>query len=140
MPGQDNPEDGVDQDESIDPIEQLSLVQVVNDDIEGKYRPVINGYESGLLNNKYVIKFKLIGEYLFKLQNHPKSPPLARIKVIEEQPISLAITDDGFLPKIIRIDEGTSLKWSWNKLSLPHSIYEAEYCDSHGGLYRTSKE
>ena len=112
MPGQDNPEDGVDQDESIDPIEQLSLVQVVNDDIEGKYRPVINGYESGLLNNKYVIKFKLIGEYLFKLQNHPKSPPLARIKVIEEQPISLAITDDGFLPKIIRIDEGTSLKWS----------------------------
>jgi len=37
-------------------------------------------------------------------------------------------------------DEGTSIKWSWNKLSLPHSIYEAEYCDTHGGLYRTSQE
>ena len=102
VPGQEQ-EETAEQDDEIDSLEQLSLVQVVNDDIEGKYRPVINGYESGLLNNKYVIKFKLIGEYLFKLQNHPKSPPLARIKVIEEQPISLAITDDGFLPKIIRI-------------------------------------
>lgn len=88
----------------------MSIVQVVNDDIEGKYRPVINGYESGLLNSKYVIKFKLIGEYMFKLQNHPKSPPLLRIKVIEEQPISLVITDDGFLPKTIRIGKNINCK------------------------------
>ena len=99
----DVPNENVGPDELVDAIEQLSIVQVVNDDIEGKYRPVINGYESGLLNMKYVIKFKLVGEYLFKLQNHPKSPPLCRIKVVEEQPISLVITDDGFLPKTIRI-------------------------------------
>ena len=37
-------------------------------------------------------------------------------------------------------DEGTSVKWEWKNLAAPHSIYEADYCDSHGGIYRTSNE
>ena len=40
----------------------------------------------------------------------------------------------------IYIDEGSTLRWSWNKLSQAHSIYEAEYCDAHTGLFQTSKE
>ena len=84
-------------------VESASIIQVVMDDMEGKFRPVINGYKPERMNNKAIIKFRITGEYLFQLEDHPKNPPPVKIKVVEEQPLSLMISDDGFLPRIVRI-------------------------------------
>ncbi len=84
-------------------LDKVYVTQVINDDAEGKYRQVMRGYQSGPLTSKYTIKFKAMGDYIFKLQNHPKNPPVMKIKVVEEQPISVVITDEGFVPRIIRI-------------------------------------
>jgi hypothetical protein len=38
------------------------------------------------------------------------------------------------------LEEGRSIKWDWSYCSIPHSVYEAEFCDSHYGLCTISKE
>ncbi len=82
-----------------------SILQVIDDEIEGKYRHVIGGFNSGkaYLKGTVAFNFKLIGEYKFKVNNHPKDPPACIIFVNEEQPIHAQITDDGFQPKFIKI-------------------------------------
>lgn len=82
-----------------------SVIQVIEDDIEGRYRPVIGGFNSGkpTIKASYAINFKLMGEYKFKIKNHPKDPLPFTVNVIEEQPINAQITDDGFYPKFIKI-------------------------------------
>lgn len=121
--------------------DDVFVLQVIADEAEGKFRPVVGGFQSGQLNanTRYVVQFRLVGEFLFKLVNHPSNPVL-KVKVLQEQPTTVVITDDGFVPKIVKIDEGHSVRWSWSGLSIPHTIYEAEYCDPHSGLYRTSRE
>jgi hypothetical protein len=84
-------------------LEQASILQVVYDDVDNKYYPVINGYETGPLSSNYTLKFKLKGVYLFKLVNHPNNPPPIKIKVLDEQPFLINVTDEGFFPRIIRI-------------------------------------
>jgi plastocyanin len=37
------------------------------------------------------------------------------------------ITDDGFTPDIIYLDQGHSIKWTWKGCSIPHSIQEVKY-------------
>jgi hypothetical protein len=86
------------------------------------------------------VKFKLAGSYYFKLINHPKDPPIMKMTVAEDVPLTFLITENGFMPRIIRIEEHTTVKWQWSNLKFPHSIYEAEYCDSHNGIFRTTKE
>jgi len=86
-------------------LEKASIIQVVYDEIDNKYYPVINGYETGQLSSNYTVRFKLEGVYLFKLVNHPRNPPIIKIKVLEEQPFSINVTDEGFFPRIIRIGE-----------------------------------
>ena len=119
--------------------DDVFVLQVIADETEGKFRPVVGGFQSGQLTTRYIVQFRLIGEFLFKLVNHPANPVL-KVKVLAEQPTTIVITDDGFVPKIVKIDEGHSVRWSWSGLSIPHTIYEAEYCDPHSGLYRTSRE
>ena len=148
-------------------LEECSIVQVINSDESGHvYKPVVGGYKfTRIGDEKVLVKFKLAGDYWFKLTNHPSTQnlPLLKVSVVPEEPLNLIITDEGFLPKIIRIgllikqyifsffkslnyyhkqklDEGSSLRWTWNRLSHPHSIYEAEYCDGHIGIFQSSKE
>ena len=123
-------------------LDRVSLIQVVGDELSNTYKQVIGGYLFDNINTRETIKFKAIGDFTFVVANtgsNEFSPPL-KIKVVEEKPISLLINDDGFLPKIVQIEEGTLLKWSWSKLAFPHSIYQAEYCDAHCGLFRVSKK
>ena len=84
-------------------LEKASIIQVVYDEVDNKYYPVINGYETGLLSSNYTMKFKLKGIYLFKLINHPNNPPPIKIKVLDEQPIQINITEEGFFPRIVKI-------------------------------------
>jgi hypothetical protein len=82
-----------------------SIVQVIDDDAEGKFRPVIGGYDSGSLstNDKYYVAFKLQGTFKFKIRNHPKDPPPLVINVFEEEPVLVQISDSGFSPRFIKI-------------------------------------
>ena len=82
--------------------DDVFVLQVIPDETEGKFRPVVGGFQSGPLTTKYVVQFKLVGEFLFKLVNHPLNPVL-KVKVLQEQPTTIVITDDGFVPKIVKI-------------------------------------
>lgn len=126
------------------PLGNVSLQQVVEDVDEesGSYRPVIGGYQCKNVTSRVTIKFKVAGEYMFVAasgDNSSQYSPPIKIIVVEEQPVSLLVNEEGFLPKIIRVEEGTSIQWSWAKLSAPLSIHEAEYCDTHGTLVQSSK-
>lgn len=84
--------------------EEVYIIEVLGDEvIDGKYRTVIGGNVSDRSPDRFTVKFKLRGEYYFKLVNHPKNPPLCKIKVVEEIPLSFLITEEGFLPRVIRI-------------------------------------
>lgn len=37
------------------------------------------------------------------------------------------VTDEGFMPDIIYIDQGHSIKWQWKNCTSPHSIQEVRY-------------
>lgn len=37
------------------------------------------------------------------------------------------VTDDGFTPDIIYIDQGHSIKWQWKGCTSPHSVQEVKY-------------
>lgn len=37
------------------------------------------------------------------------------------------ITDDGFMPDVIYIDQGHSIKWQWKNCTSPHSVQEVKY-------------
>ena len=90
---------------------EVYIIEVVGDEaIDGKYRPVCGGNQSDRSPDRFNVKFKLAGDYYFKLVNHPKNPPLCKIRVTEEQPLSFLITEEGFLPRIIRIGKLLSLK------------------------------
>jgi plastocyanin len=118
----------------------IDIVQVISSDIDGQYRPVVGGYRNQDGHNRLSAKFKLAGDYFFKLLNHPKNPPICKVTIKEEDTLTFIITDNGFMPRVIRIEEHTTIKWQWSQVSFPHSIYEAEYCASHNGLFRTTKE
>jgi len=123
--------------ENSDPID---ILQVVSSDVEGQFRPVVGGYRNQPGQNRLSAKFKLPGDYFFKLLNHPEDPPVCRVIVKEEDVLTFLITDNGFMPRVIRIEEHTTIKWQWSQLSFPHSIYEADYDISKNEILRTTKE
>jgi len=83
---------------------ELFIIEVCGEEvIEGKYRPVVGGFQSDKSPEHFPVKFKLAGVYYFKLANHPKNPPLCKIQVVEEQALSFLLMEEGFLPRIIRI-------------------------------------
>ena len=142
--------------------EDIVIVQIVCDEIDNVNRVVVGGYRSKPNSDRLSVKFKLPGDYTFKLYNHAENPPICKIKITEEPPLTFLINDNGFLPRIIRVgknyrkrilfnkyaplftmfitEENTTIRWQWSKVSFPHSIYEAEYCDAHTGIYRTTRE
>lgn len=84
-------------------LDDVGLMQVIIDDADHKYRTVVGGYNFEKIEQREIVKFKTAGEYYFKLQNHPLNPPPVKIIVQNEQPVTLLITDDGFLPRILNI-------------------------------------
>lgn len=83
--------------------DEISLIQVVYDDKSDNFHTVIGGYHYETIDSKIPVRFKIIGEFLFKLKNHPKNPVPCKINVIEEIPHNVIIGEEGFIPKHIRI-------------------------------------
>ena len=55
-----------------------------------------------------------------------KISPLV-IEVHPRKDIEATLSDDGFEPAIIRLDEGNSITWTWKDCQLPHSVVEATF-------------
>ncbi|KAK2161586.1 hypothetical protein LSH36_114g03026, partial [Paralvinella palmiformis] len=56
------------------------------------------------------------------------------VEVYPHKDVEAELTDDGFSPKLIRIDEGSSVKWMWSGCSVPHSLVEVKYSHKSGTL------
>ena len=48
--------------------------------------------------------------------------------------VEVTLSDEGFSPKIVRIDEGNTVEWSWKNCSVAHSIFEMRYSHKLGAL------
>ena len=45
------------------------------------------------------------------------------IEVHKRKAIEADLDDNGFQPRIIRIDEGNAVHWRWKDCSLPHQVW-----------------
>ncbi len=49
------------------------------------------------------------------------------VEVHQRKDIEADVDDNGFQPRIIRIDEGNSVMWRWGECSIPHQVREVKY-------------
>jgi len=57
------------------------------------------------------------------------------ITVDPKRDIEAELTDRGFKPPVIRIDEGTAIQWKWSGCEVAHTISEATYSHRTGRLH-----
>lgn len=62
-----------------------------------------------------------------------KTTPL-KVTVSPRPHYDVKITDNGFQMKIITIDEGNTINFTWRDCGIPHSIIPLEFCDQHCGF------
>ena len=62
------------------------------------------------------------------------TPLLVRVR--RKTDLLAEVTDDGFMPDIIYIDQGTSVRWTWKQTSVPHTVSEVNYVFDKGCLSR----
>ena len=41
--------------------------------------------------------------------------------------IQADVADDGFMPDVVYLDQGHSIKWQWQNCSIPHTVQEVKY-------------
>ncbi|XP_070557721.1 uncharacterized protein [Ptychodera flava] len=112
--------------------------QVVYDGVD--LQTAVGGYQSGDLQpqGKYKIQFNLEGEYKFVSDGfHNTTKPFV-VTVHSRAEIAAEVTDNGFSPVVIRINQGNTIKWLWNSCEVIHSVYECKLCPKHCGLVRTN--
>ncbi|XP_063446523.1 uncharacterized protein LOC134726026 isoform X8 [Mytilus trossulus] len=107
-----------------------NVIQVIHDG--DKLRPVIGGFSCDInkCKGKYNQQFNLEGEYKFAINNVRCTPLTVVVK--RRTDLLAEITDDGFNPKKIYIDQGHSIKWQWKQCTAPHSVQEVKYCIEKG--------
>jgi len=49
------------------------------------------------------------------------------VVVDDKKDVEAELTDKGFKPPVIRIDEGTAIQWKWSGCEVAHVINEATY-------------
>ncbi|CAC5396477.1 unnamed protein product [Mytilus coruscus] len=107
-----------------------NVIQVIHDG--DKLRPVIGGFSCDVTKCKgqYNQQFNLEGEYKFAINNVRCTPLTVVVK--RRTDLLAEITDDGFNPKKIYIDQGHSIKWQWKQCTAPHAVQEVKYCIEKG--------
>uniref|UniRef100_A0A1I8IHZ5 PKD domain-containing protein n=1 Tax=Macrostomum lignano TaxID=282301 RepID=A0A1I8IHZ5_9PLAT len=115
-----------------------NVTQVVHDG--DQFRPVPGGIHSGALSNKgsFEYQFTLPGEYKF-VSAGIRCTPLT-VTVGDRKEIFAKLEDDGFAPRVLHLEVGESVKWSWTHCTVPHLVQQATYCAVHGGLKKLSAE
>ena len=59
------------------------------------------------------------------------------ITVVERKELVAEVSDEGFHPKLMRVDERNSILWQWKNCSVPHNVYEVKFNPKTGKLVRT---
>ena len=62
-----------------------------------------------------------------------KTSPLT-LEVHKRKDVLADVTDRGFSPHLVRIDEGNAVLWKWDACSIPHTVSEVKYSMSARGL------
>jgi len=57
------------------------------------------------------------------------------VTVDTKRDIEAVLSNKGFKPTVIRIDEGTAVQWSWSACEVPVVISEATYSHRTGKLH-----
>jgi len=60
--------------------------------------------------------------------------------VDEKRDIEAELTDNGFKPPVIRIDEGTAIQWKWSGCEVARVITEATYSHRTGQLHAVESD
>ena len=62
-----------------------------------------------------------------------KCTPL-KVEVFPRKEIEVSVTDNGFKPHIVRIDEGNAISWAWSECDIPHTCIEVKFSHRKGCL------
>ncbi|KAK6994911.1 fibronectin, partial [Biomphalaria glabrata] len=101
-----------------------NLIQVVNDGKELK--PVVDGYGGSRgPNGTFRQRFYLGGQYKFAVNPIRFTPFTVTVK--KRSDIIVEVTDDGFFPAILDINQGQGVHWVWRSCSVPHTVKEYTY-------------
>ncbi|XP_055882729.1 uncharacterized protein LOC106055997 isoform X2 [Biomphalaria glabrata] len=101
-----------------------NLIQVVNDGKELK--PVVDGYGGSRgPNGTLRQRFYLGGQYKFAVNPIRFTPFTVTVK--KRSDIIVEVTDDGFFPAILDINQGQGVHWVWRSCSVPHTVKEYTY-------------
>lgn len=87
--------------------------------------------------NSYCKDYK-IRPIFFYFRSTVRCTPLTVI-VKRRTDLLAEITDDGFNPTKIYIDQGHSIKWQWKQCTAPHSVQEVKY-NIEKGCFRKEAE
>ncbi|XP_055958273.1 uncharacterized protein LOC126828357 [Patella vulgata] len=114
----------------------MSLVQVVHDG--EKLRPVIGGYQVNPdeCGGLYHQQFNIEGEYKFALSGIRCTPVTVNVK--RKMDLEARVTDNGFQPSIIHVDQGHAITWSWKNCSVPHTMQEVTFLMDRGCFKKQS--
>ncbi|ELT90741.1 hypothetical protein CAPTEDRAFT_219540 [Capitella teleta] len=116
----------------------FNVTQVFHDGEQ--YKPVVGGYNSGPLQLKgfFEQQFNMRGEFKFVSAGLRVTP--LTVEVFERKDIKCNVSDAGFEPKIIRVDEGNFVHWSWAQCSVPRSVIEMKYSHKSGTLVQKESQ
>lgn len=64
----------------------------------------------------------------------------ATVFVDEKRDVEAELTDKGFKPPVIRIDEGSAIQWKWSGCDVAHVITEATYSHRTGKLHAVESD
>ena len=62
------------------------------------------------------------------------------VEVYPRKDIEADLTDDGFIPHLIRIDEGNTVKWSWWECHGPQHVSELKFNHASGLMVHKQEE
>ncbi|GFN84346.1 fibronectin, partial [Plakobranchus ocellatus] len=99
-------------------------------------RPVVGGYGAAPneCRGEYDLLFGLEGEYKFAINKIRCTPFSVFVKRRTE--LLADVTDQGFNPPIICLDQGHTVRWSWKACETPHTVNEVHYVMEKGCLRR----
>ena len=81
------------------------------------------------------IRSPAVTAYIIHFQHHIAYYPLT-IEVYPRRATECELTDDGFSPSLLRLDEGSTVRWHWSGTSVGHTITEVRYSHKTGRFAR----
>ena len=62
------------------------------------------------------------------------------LEVWPRKDVAAEVGDNGFTPKLIRIDEGNAVHWKWSGCAIQHTVQEVKYSIRQNALLPLENE